>query len=433
MSGGKRTLIYMAVCLAAVALLYFLLVLSALIPNSAIAENMRLSAREYLTQPSHAYSDGGRLMTVTDNNADLNWMGISWHMGNGNPFVAVLDTGYYDADGYGVAAGLYQSIARGNPMNTEYTRYWHGTAAVLRLLHLWTDAQGIKIIGMAVLLVLVLLTVGLLFRRGHGDLGMCLTLAFVLIHPWNLRLSIAYQPCFLICFLLCPIFLLLEKKGDFPLAVLSVISGVLTAFFDFLTTETVTVLLPLILVLSVRMMDKRLGDRKQTFRFLVECLLCWGLSYAGTFLIKWVAVSLATGENHILLALASAGRRVGGAVTEDTAQTLSPLTMGLGANFSVLFGGRDRIEPARVFIGLALSGAVLVWLYRRHSTWRPILKGTGFILLLGGLVLLRFVLLANHSYLHAFFTYRAMISPILAILAAMMLNLRPQRNRGMRR
>ena len=433
MGWGKRIAVYIAVFAAALTLLYLLLVLSAMIPNAAIEKNMRITARDYLRQQQFVLTDDGRLMNVTDNNADLKWAGICWHMGSGNPFVSALDTGYYDADGYGTAAGLYQSVVRDCPADTGYTRYWHGTAGILRLFHLWTDVQGVKTAGMIVLLALVILNVWLLFRKGYGDLGMCLALAFLLIHPWNLRLSMEYQPCFLVCFLLCPAFVLLEKRGNLYVGMLSVLSGTMTAFFDFLTTETVTLLLPLILVLGMRMMDKRLEGRKQTAILLLECLLCWGLAYAGTFLAKWIAVSIATGENHILPALASAGMRVSGSMVENTAKTLSPLTMGPAANLSALFGGRTQIEPRRIFAGLALSATVLVLLYRRYSTWRPIVKGTGFVLALGSVVLLRYVLLANHSYLHSFFTYRALISTLLAILTAMMLNLRPKRSRGGRR
>ena len=49
------------------------------------------------------------------------------------------------------------------------------------------------------------------------------------------------------------------------------------------------------------------------------------------------------------------------------------------------------------------------------------------ILLLGALVPLRYLVLNNHSYMHVFFTYRAMASAILAMLAALWLQIRPDR------
>ena len=45
------------------------------------------------------------------------------------------------------------------------------------------------------------------------------------------------------------------------------------------------------------------------------------------------------------------------------------------------------------------------------------------------LVLLRFLALNNHSYLHCFFTYRALVCPIFALLVVLTLYL-PERRAG---
>ena len=52
-------------------------------------------------------------------------------------------------------------------------------------------------------------------------------------------------------------------------------------------------------------------------------------------------------------------------------------------------------------------------------------------LLLGALALARFALLGNHSYLHEFFTYRALCATVMAVLTAFVLNIRlPQKEVG---
>jgi drug/metabolite transporter (DMT)-like permease len=256
---------------------------------------------------------------------------------------------------------------------------------------------------------------------------MLLSLYFVQV--WNLRLSVEYLPCFLICFGLCPAFLRLERRGDFSLNVLSIIAGTLTASFDFLTTETVTILLPLILVIAIRSAERRLGSPRRVMKTLAGCILCWAAAYLGAFTVKWLAVSLVTGENYLLTALSAAEKRIGGTVSGAIPQKTN-LFMALGANFSVLFEGSSRIEVGRVLAYLAILAVVIlviVRLYRFRSKTYP---GTGFLLLLGSLVFLRYSVLANHSYMHAFFTYRAMCTTILAILCAMVINLRPGKKKG---
>ena len=419
----RQGLICLAVFAAVMTVLYLLLVLSAVIPNEAVADHMRETARHFFVAERYAFSDSGRLRDVTDNYADQIWMNISWHMGEGNPFESVLRSQYNDGNEFGTAAGLVLSVTNGAPANAEYTRYWHGMAMFIRLLHTCMDIQGIRIFLLVWLILLAVVTMAILLKKGHGDICASLLVALTLVQWWNLRLSVEYIGCFLICVALCPFFLLLENRGDFPLMVLCVVSGAMTAFFDFLTTETVPLLLPLILVVAVRAKERRLGTGKETALALLRCILCWGAAYAGAFLVKWIAVSLVTGENHFSTALRSAGKRLGSAVPEELPEGLSRFTMGAAANLSVLFGSAERLEYRRIGEGLSWSALLLLYVvsrFPRRKSWR---KGTLALLSLGAMVFVRYFVLANHSYTHSFFTYRALVSTAMALLTAVHLNL----------
>ena len=104
----------------------------------------------------------------------------------------------------------------------------------------------------------------------------------------------------------------------------------------------------------------------------------------------------------------------------------------VAANLTVLFGGQNRIEPGRVFAGLLLAALILgSLLYLFYNESNP----TAFKLLtiLGSVVILRYIILNNHSYLHEFFTYRALISPVMAVLAGAVLSMQipfPVRKKG---
>ena len=137
---------------------------------------------------------------------------------------------------------------------------------------------------------------------------------------WQLRLSIEYQPSFLLALGLCPVYLLAERRGNGLLPALSLAGGLLTAFFDFLTTETVTLLLPLILVAAMRVAEGRLGSRKEFLTLAAVCGLCWLGAYGLAFPVKWLAVSLLTGENRASGAMASMLFRVNGAVQPGEGQ-----------------------------------------------------------------------------------------------------------------
>ena len=418
-------LVFTAIFAALLLALYLMLVLFATIPNASVRTQALESARYFVNEESFAFTEDMQHQNITDNYADQIWTNISWYMGCGNPFHSVLDTKYYDGGNYFTSAGLYMGITREHDANVDYTRYWHGTAGLIRMLHLFMDIQGVRKLGMFCLLLLVAKTILTLCRMGHWDLGLCVLASLLAVQFGNLRLSVEYLPSFLICFSLCPAFLRKEQKGDFYLHVLGVISGTLTAFFDFLTTETVTILIPLILVIAIRSRERRLGSPRQVMKTLAGTGLCWGAAYAGTFLAKWIAVSLATGADHIQDAWSFAENRISGVVSVGQVQRVPGLVMALGANFTALFEGTSRTEFRRAFGYLAIILVAIVIVYRVYRVRKKIHPGTGFLLLLGCVVFLRYAVLANHSYMHAFFTYRALASTILAVLSALVINLRP--------
>ena len=426
----RRNMMHIAVFAAVTLLLYLLMVLAATVPNAAIQKNMRRSAQVYENADRYAFSEDGRFQNVADNHADQMWLNIGWNMGFGNPFVSALNTGYFDGAEYGSEAALYMTVAKGRMANADYTRYWHGTAGLMRILHLFTDVQGVKFLGMLCLLLLLLNTLKQLVKDGHWELSGCLMLSLIWVQAWNLRLSVEYLPCFLICFALCPAYLHLERKSDYYLELLSVVSGTLTAHFDFLTTETVTILIPLILVIAVRSRERRLESPKTVLKMLLRCVVCWGLAYGGSFVVKWVAVCLATGENHFLAAVNSAAQRIGGAVTVDRLRKAPGFFMAIAANFSVLFEGASRTEYRKVIGYLVVIAVLIAAVFRMNQTGSRIRPGTVFLLLLGSPVLLRFGILANHSYMHAFFTYRALASSVLALLAVLLINTWPMGKEG---
>lgn len=413
-----KTAIGAAVFFTTLTLLWLALFLSSLIPNEAIRVNMEKSVYSYADRPAFAFTQGNRLNSVADHYADAIWLNVAWNMGRGEPLRACVQTQYYDGEELGENAGLYYSVMENAEPNVDYTRYWHGTALVIRLLSLFTTVEGMKIIGFAVFLLLVAVSLALLLRLGHRDLAAALALSLAAVQIWNIRLSLEYQPAFIVTFALLPFYLLLERKNDDWLAVLSIVGGTAVAFFDFLTTETVTVLLPLILVTAVRAKE----NRPIKAALLLKCGICWGCAYAGTFLVKWTAAALVSHTDTFSAALASVQERTGSTPADFIEPAVSFLSAPL-ANLAVLFGGAYRVDHGRVFTGIAVSLLVLlsVWYLLRNKTQKS--ASAVLMLAVGSIVLLRFLLLNNHSYLHCFFTYRSLVSLIFALLAALCLNI----------
>ncbi|MBP1559940.1 MAG: hypothetical protein J6C96_01685 [Oscillospiraceae bacterium] len=425
----RRAAVFAAVLLA----LWAALVAAAAIPNERIYDNMYESAMFFKDKPP--YVNKSQLRLIQDNYADVILLNVTWNMGSGNPFVSALNTAYYDGnDGtndYGENWGFYCAVEGAEQPNTDYSRYWHGMAALIRPFMLFTDIDGIKLIGTITAFVLLAVNAALLIKKRQYFAAGGLVAALLCVHMWNIRLSMEYQPAVLVTLLLLPLYILLEQN-DGALSILAVISGVMIAFFDFLTCETLTILIPLLIVFITRKQDNRLPDLRSNILLILKCGSAWGLSYAGTFLVKWSAASLVTGENKFVTALSSVEERLIG-----EAEQLSPVKqffLAPMANISTLFGGCDRVSWGNIAAGLIISAVVfgaIFYLFRSSEKFDRSFNLT--MLILGMLPFARFFLLNNHSYLHEFFTYRALASTILAIMAILWYSLefRPKKKKSL--
>jgi len=413
--------------------LWSLLVLTALIPNSALSKNYEKSVYYYSDKDAFEFTNKEKLNSVADHYADSIWLNVAWNIGTDNPIKSSIQTNYYNGEEAGENAGLYYTVMKGKSPNDDYTRYWHGTAIFIRLFHLFTDVEGVKNIGFAFFLILTALTVFIILRRGHWDLALMLTLSLASVQIWNIRLSIEYQPSFIIAFAIIPLLLILERKSDKWFTVLSVISGTLVAFFDFLTTETVTILLPLALAIAIRAKEKRLGDLKQNIILIFKCGLCWLCAYVATFIVKWIIVSIMADSGAFIEALKSAGvHSAFGNIQEiDVNNRPKNLISGILANLTVIFGGNKRVEILRVALGLSICFSLifsLLYVFRRKPENRDV---NILFWIIGGMVFVRFLVLNNHSFVHEFFVYRALVTTVFVLMTGVWLciDFLPQRRR----
>lgn len=414
----KKLLIYAGSFLAAICILWSALVLTSLIPNEKLRDNMLDSAM--LMNGADPFPQTGGRNTVTDNYADIILLNVIWNIDSSDPIASSLDTKYFDGnDGvtdHGENYGLFAAVNGAAP-NTDYSRYWHGSAIFIRPLMTVTDISGVRLTGAAAALLLLALSCFMLARRRLYLEAIALPLSFICVQAWNIRLSMEYQPAVLVTLAILPFFFAFEKKGDTALIVLSVISGTMIAFFDFLTAETLTLLIPLITVMSVRYSEGRYAAVKTELITSAKCSLGWVLAYGGTFLVKWTAASAVTGEKKFSAAISSAEERISGST-----EGLSPIARIFAApftNISTMFGGKVRADvfPAVVGIILIAAAAGAAMYLSRHKK-----NARGYILvvlILAAVPYLRYFVLSNHSYLHDFFTYRAQAAVVLALITSL--------------
>lgn len=406
----KDGLKYILTFLIITGLLLGLLVLSAMIPQKAIKENVQESA-EYLCQ-GELFGEvvEGVAGSRIDRYADSILLGIAYQYHSKAPLASVMCSAYYHSELHNENENLLAAVTNHYNANQQYLRYWHGSNVIWRPLLVILNLKQIYILngGAIALLAIGLLTILLREKAYFPAVGVAAGL--VMTSVWFVAYSLEYTWTYLwmIVFAIVGVKLMLGKRyrevGSFFL-----ISGMLTVFGDFLTTETLTLTVPLLLMLWVDRTKNGQKNARASFQIAGKAVVAWGLGYVGLWGMKWLIASLVLSENVMPYVSGHVVERLGG-------------DLGIGI-FQYIFGAIEKNVKCLflfeygivgVFIGVVLVVLVIYTAYVYHGKnidWKYIV----LLVMVGVVPYVRYAVLPNHSYLHYFFTYRAQMGTILAI------------------
>ena len=432
----RSVLKYIAVYMIAAAVMTGLLVGVAMIPQSSIRDNVKKSA-EYICSRA-LFENRVKAMDASriDRYADAILIGIAYQYDSDKPLESVMWSAYYRDRRQNEDDNLLQAVTEGKEANQQYMRYWHGSNVIVRVLLTFLSVKGIYILNGVLLTILFGILIFLLARSKAYILIAGLIAGFIATAAWFVPYSLEYTWVFYIMLVTSIIMARRESKGkEVGLGIIFMITGMVTCFMDFLTAELLTLLVPLMIVLWYRWRSDekapgRLGGRDTDVRAgkhgsrrsenkIFGCnkaagaVIAWGIGYAGMWLTKWLMASIVLGENMTPYIKANLEERIGG-------------DLGMGF-WDYLRGAMDRNVKALIPWGLGTGGffaALLIilavcyfcFVYKKDKVRR------GCILIYAAIALIpfvRFLVLHNHSYLHYFFTCRALIISIMAVVMIM--------------
>ncbi|MDD5948660.1 MAG: hypothetical protein PUC39_02875, partial [Lachnospiraceae bacterium] len=232
---------------------------------------------------------------------------------------------------------------------------------------------------------------------------------------WYVPMSLEYVWNFLIMMTVSIFVILKFQKGRRDFALLFFVTGSITAYFDFLTTETITLLIPLVLLLTMLEEHNELQNFKNGIRTTFFSILQWGIGYALTFLSKWTIASIVLQKNCFAQAISQAEYRIGGETTEVTyiQELLGALVQNISCLFPFSFLGKSGYGMA-----ILTFFAILIIYYLFKDT-KNSCYFSNLMFVIASIPYFRFLVLGNHSYLHHFFTYRAQMTTILCLWLAL--------------
>lgn len=402
---------YITIFITTIFMLSFLLVVSSKIPKQKIEKNIKESAKYYKSKAGIEYDDVDFRPSYLHYYADSILLNIMYNINSDKPVESTLWANYYESKKIDWNLDFIDTVEHQKNANTQYLRYWHGSMMVLRPLFTIFNIEQIYKINTVLLYSLCIILFVMLALK-NKKIAIAYILAMIMIVFPYVTKCLEYSYTFYIMFITSIISILVEKKGDKYIFNLLFFTGIVTCFFDFLTTEILTCFMPLILVLATRKQEGRLNNFKETFKFVIKVVLLWGIGYVGTWFAKWIISSVILNINALYYVKDQAMLRINGTIGID--DKFNIYTHGITKNIHTLlpliFIKDDIKMYGCLFTFLVIILLLFDWKHIKEKWYSLIL----FIIALSPYI--RYLILANHSFRHSFFTFRSQIITIMAVV-----------------
>jgi len=409
-----RTIIkYGAAFVLAVLILTALLIGSAKIPNSAIQQNMLESGEYFNSKEQAEYLIEGVLASQLHYSADATWCSIAYNLDPDHPLESAMWANFSLWEGENYNGGFYQSVLNEAPGKlVQYLRYWHGPAAILRFVHLFLNIRQVYILLSGLLTLLTAALLVILIRNYLLPEAVVFLMSLFMVSIWIVPLCLEYVWMFLVMAVAALAGVKMSLKGRYQhCGILFLLTGITAAYLDFLTTETITLLIPLLLILRIR---RRQGtDVGSDWMLTLKSCFTWLIGYVGMWVMKWVIASIILKQNVMPYVTRHIDERIGG----DVGLTLPEyLWQAVSRNVGRLFVFDYGLAGAMTLLVLIILFVVIPVWKNWVSVKTQINKSRVLLFVSLGLVpYVRYLVLHNHSYGHYCFTYRAQAASVMAL------------------
>lgn len=369
---------YAALYIGVIVIYMAALLLVYAIPNSAVAENVKIS-QEYLElegdNPLYIFfSPASR----TDNYSDK-----------------IIYEEVLKEDDHGI---LYNAMD-----NQDYARYWHGHSVYMRPLSVFFNILQIRYLLMAVFYGLVLLTLYNSYRRFGLRVAIPLAVGFLMIYPNTVSTCLQLAAIFLVTMIFSNIIIRTYDAKPERIGRIIFLCGSVANFFDLLTIPLLSFGMPLIFVL---LMNK--DAIKDQFLLMVRLGIAWVAGYGGTWAAKWIIGTVVLHRSVIADALNTVAYRIDG--KEDW----------FDINYPNMYRSNitNILPPLPMALNIAILAALVVTaavLLVRSSAARARMKELCLLPVAALAPYAWYTVVLNHSCIHAFFTYRLQLITLVAL------------------
>ena len=406
----RRFLKYICVLITIIFFLLMLMVIVLkLIPRELITSNIQESIDTLKSENETKLLIDNAKNSTMHVYADEILLNIIYCMDDSKPILSILLSNYYSD---GERPSLEKAIGNDSFGNEQYIRYWHGSTIMIRpLLLLFNINQIYYFFAVVSALLLLILLYKLAKKKMYIEI-VALGISIILTASQFVPFCLEYIWTFLIMLIVSIIGISFANKENFErkINMLMFISGILTCYFDFLSTETLTFSVPILFIILVRNKENKIESIKKEIKQIIVWMSLWLIGYAIMWAAKWIISSLILHINALDYVKDNLLLRI-----KDNRMPLKYMDiakLALKTNISSIL----NLELLNNYIVKAIIICIVLFLVvfakKDKQEWIKAL----IVIAIGLIPYIRYVCIAQHSYNHCFFTYRAQLVTIIAII-----------------
>ena len=346
-------------------------------------------------------------------------MNITYNFDEGSPLTSVIEAKYRSEGEEYKNRGRYvydfeRLVEEKLEPNTQYIRYWHGSAGILRILLIFMELKEIFIVNAVILSILLIVLLVLLLKKRAIELAISLILGLIMVVGISVPFCLECTWTFYIMIITSILAIIWKDKNE-RLNILFFITGIITCFLDFLTTELITILVPVLIVLVIQAKEKKITNGKKAIGFIFKSIILWGSAYICMWLAKWIIACIVLKTNAFKYITWRARKRINGQIVGIAKNEL--WWEAIKRNLLTLYPINFQKRISRLIaipVGIVILEIILIRKKDLKKLWI-----SGVIVVIGIIPYIRYAIMSNHSYVHYFFTFRSQIVSIMAIILAM--------------
>ena len=233
----KKVLNYIIIFILTLFILFFALVVSSMIPRSAIEPKIIESVEFYKKRAGLHEIEKDHIYSYIHYYADTRKLNILYSTDSENPTESILWSKYYQEIKADTNSNFINAVEKNKEPNEQYLRYWNGCLLVLRPLLTIFNMEQIYLINIILLSILALVLIYMLFKKSK-KLAFIFLFALILVASWYVPMCIEYSVTFYIMLITSIIAIKIDKNKknkskeevDGKLFKLFFITGMVTTF-----------------------------------------------------------------------------------------------------------------------------------------------------------------------------------------------------------